>query len=252
MSNFNEKNSDFYDLEYYIALEYRHLSGAHGSKIRNIFKTIRKGCGNLHGKRILDVGCGGGFFANEFFKLGADVVGIDYSKYAINFSKDRFSDIDFRVASGYSLEMFEKESFDIVTLLDVIEHMSNQNETLSELYRVLKPGGYLVISTDVNGGIWSKEYITTIIRQSNRFSIEGRAYMLIKKVEEFRKKFRDYHDSHIKELSCHDMQQLLQKYNFNIIRHKIYPLVGVPIRDVFLRLLPKSFRGDHQCIISQK
>lgn len=54
---FKEENSDFYDLKYYISLEYRYFSGAHGSKVRNILSLMD----DVKGKKCLDVGCGGGF-----------------------------------------------------------------------------------------------------------------------------------------------------------------------------------------------
>ena len=62
MGNFDESNSDFYDLEYFISMEYRYLSGAHSEKPKHVLKIL----GDLNGKKVLDVGCGGGFFANEF------------------------------------------------------------------------------------------------------------------------------------------------------------------------------------------
>ena len=75
--SFDEKNSDFYDLEYFLSLEYRYLSGAHSSKIKNILKHLNRL--GLKDKKILDVGCGGGFFTNKIAELGADVTGCDYS-----------------------------------------------------------------------------------------------------------------------------------------------------------------------------
>lgn len=252
MSEFNEANSDFYDLEYFISLEYRYLSGAHSSKVRNIFKLIKNYIEDLKDKSILDVGCGSGFYTNEFYKLGGIVTGIDYSQFAIKFAKDRFHDIAFQVQSGYKLETFKDESFDIVTLFDVIEHMSDQSRTLDEVYRVLKPGGFFVISTDLDESLWKKWRFPAIIRKTEYFSNEGRAYHLIKMVEAYRRTFRNYHDSHIHELSSTELEELLRNAKFNILARKVYPLVGVPVRDMLLSLFPETYRGDHQCVIAQK
>lgn len=53
---FKESQSDFYDTEYCLLLEYRVFSGAHGSRIRNILKAV----GDVKGLEVLDVGAGGG------------------------------------------------------------------------------------------------------------------------------------------------------------------------------------------------
>ena len=65
---FVESNSDFYDLEYFLSMEDRYLSGAHGARIRNILSTI----GSVKGKRCLDIGCGGAYFTNELHKKGVE------------------------------------------------------------------------------------------------------------------------------------------------------------------------------------
>lgn len=249
---FKESNSDFYDLEYFLSLEYRYLSGAHGSKVRNIFSLIGKTIGDHSKKRVLDVGCGNGFYAGEFSKLGANVTGIDYSQHAITFAKDRHPGIDFRIMSGYSLKDFPDNEFDIVTLFDVIEHMSDQVHVLNEIKRILKPSGFLIVSTDADESIWLRPLIQSIVRRTEYFSKEGRAYRLIKRVESRRKQYRNYHSSHINELSSTELHNLLKKSGFSIMARRVYPLVGVPIRDFFLRFLPESYRGDHQCVIAQR
>lgn len=122
---------------------------------------------------------------------------------------------------------------------------------MKEIKRVLKPGGIFVVSTDIDGGVWEHSLISPIIRKSKHFSKEGSAYIMIKKVEEHRRKFKNYHASHVASLTYNDIKKLLDKHDFRIIRHSIYPLVGVPLRDIFSRIFPKKFRGDHQCIISE-
>ena len=125
---FDESNSEFYDLEYFLSMEYRYFSGAHGSKIRNILSSI----GKVEGLRCLDVGCGGGYFTNELHKRGADIIGIDYSKYAIEFGRSRFPNLDLRVHSAYDLDSFSPNSFDIVMLIDTIEHISDHQCIIAE------------------------------------------------------------------------------------------------------------------------
>lgn len=243
---FNETDSDFYDLEYFISLEYRYFSGAHNSRIKNIFSYLK----DLKGKRCLDIGCGGGFFVNDMSQKGALVTGIDYSRAGIIFAKERFPQLDFRIGSVYNLDVFEPNTFDVITLLDVIEHISDKNKALSEIKRVLKPEGLLIITTDIKDGIWDKWKMPGIIRRTQYFSKDGRAYLMIKKVESFRRQFKNYNNSHIGLMSYQDIKNFIEKNNFQVIEHKIYPLVGVPMRDFFLKFLPEQFRGDHQCIMA--
>lgn len=247
MHEFEEEYSDFYDWEYFVSLEYRYFSNAHRSRIRNILAAI----GDVRGKKCLDVGSGGGFFAYELSKKGADVEGIDYARSGVSFAKERFPDVSFRQMSAYDMSTFPGDSFDIVTLLDVIEHISDQTKALREIKRVLKPGGLLVIATDVDDSPWKEGRLSPrLIQLSQRFSADGRAYRLIKKVEAYRRAFKDYHASHIACLDYKEIKELLDICGFSIREHRVYPLVGVPLRDAILQFFPKKYRGDHQCVVA--
>lgn len=246
MSSFDDSHSDFYDLEYFLSLEWRYLSGAHRSRVEHILSAV----GDVTGKRCLDVGCGGGFMARELQKRGAHVSGIDYARSAVQFAAERFPGLDIRQGTGYDLSVFADGECDVVLLLDVIEHMGDQSLVLSNIRRVLKPGGKLIISTDVEGGIWSMGKIPSLIRYSEYLSSDGRAYRLIKKVEAARRAYKDYHQSHVAALGADDIEQLLSKEGYSIEKHVVYPLVGVPVRDFFLSFLPKRFRGDHQTLVA--
>lgn len=229
-------------------MEYRYFSGAHGSRVRHILAAV----GDVEGKRCLDVGCGGGFFTNELAQRGADVTGIDYSPYGIQFASSRYPDLDLRQLSALDLYRFAAESFDVVTLLDTIEHISDHKRLLNGVLRVLKPGGKLVISTDDAGSPWNRAPLSRWVRRMEPLSAEGRAYRLISKVERYRRRFKDYHVSHIAELSAESLVELLEASGFDILDQNIYPLIGVPVRDLFFRLLPKAWRGNHQTVVAQK
>lgn len=240
-----EIEPDFYDSEYTLNQERRYLSGAIGSRVRNVLSMI----GDLSGKQLLDIGCGGGFLANEFYKKGAKVTGIDYSAASVNLAKERFPHIDFSVAAVGSLGAFRENQFDAVSLLDVIEHVNDQEKALREIKRILKPSGFFIVSTDLDGSFWEKMFVPKIINFTQRFSKEGRAYRAIKKAEAPRRQFKNYHKGHCNLVNFEELEGLLEKENFKIIEHEVYPLVGVPARDIFLRFLPKKYRGDHQCIL---
>ena len=77
-------------MEYYFDLEYRYLGGAIRSRNSNILACI----GPVEGKRVLDLGCGGGFFANELTKRGARVSGVDYAVAGINFARRLYPELD--------------------------------------------------------------------------------------------------------------------------------------------------------------
>jgi SAM-dependent methyltransferase len=248
-SSFSESDSDFYDLEYYIALEYRYFSGAHRSRISNILKTI----GQIQGLRCLDIGCGGGYFTNELNKAGANVIGIDYSKHAIEFAGKRFPSLQFREMSAYGLASFSPKSFDLVTLIDVIEHLGDPRTVISNVYTLLKPGGRLAISTDIASPAWSRFPSNILIASTQLMSADARAMRCIAKTEQFRNStVKDYHISHISLLSDEALFDLLASHQFRVVKHAIYPTVGVPVRDFILRAFPKSMRGDHQCIVGEK
>lgn len=104
--------------------------------------------GNL---KILDVGCGTGVNAKYFKEMGHDVFGIDISKVAIdNFVKTGFDGMQCDILKGIPKE---DNSFDLVFASEVIEHVEDYEFFLSELRRVLKKDGLLVLST-INSAFW--------------------------------------------------------------------------------------------------
>ncbi|MDW8366661.1 MAG: class I SAM-dependent methyltransferase [Abditibacteriales bacterium] len=95
--------------------------------------------------RLLDVGCALGFFMEAARQRGWDVTGIDISSYAVAAAKRR---LGARVLCGQIPEMnFATASFDVITMWDVVEHMTDPLQQLQECHRVLKDGGLLVLCT---------------------------------------------------------------------------------------------------------
>lgn len=245
---FDERNSDFYDLEYFISMEYRYFSGAHGSRVRNVMAAV----GDVRGQRVLDVGCGGGYFTNQLAERGAEVIGIDYARFGVQFGKNRYPGLDLRVHSALELHTFPESGFDVVTIFDAIEHISDQETLMRGIHHVLKPGGRVVISTDADDSAWMQPRFGRIMHAFEHLSAEGRAYRVIKHAEAPRRRHKSYHSSHIANVTTRQLQDLLRAHGFTVMAQRVYPIVGVPIRDAVLRLLPPLYRGDHQCVVARR
>jgi 2-polyprenyl-6-hydroxyphenyl methylase/3-demethylubiquinone-9 3-methyltransferase len=110
------------------------------------------------GKRALDVGCGGGLLAEEFARLGCDVVGIDPSANSVATARAHAAtaglNIDYRLGVGEALP-FENASFEIVYCCDVLEHVNSVDAVVGEIARVLQPGGVFMYDT-INRTLASK------------------------------------------------------------------------------------------------
>ena len=102
------------------------------------------------GLRALDIGCGGGFMAEEFARLGCGVVGIDPSSVSIRTARRHAESvglgIEYAVAAGENLPL-RSELFDLAYCCDVLEHVSDLDHVIKETARVLKPGGLYLFDT---------------------------------------------------------------------------------------------------------
>jgi SAM-dependent methyltransferase len=100
------------------------------------------------GKRVLDVGCGNGYVLAQYALHGANVVGVDLTERAIDLSRRRFRllglDGEFAQIDGMRLP-YPDASFDVVCSMGVLHHIPDPRPLVSELERVLRPGGELVV-----------------------------------------------------------------------------------------------------------
>jgi len=105
--------------------------------------------GEVAGQRVLDAGCGPGFYAEELAGRGAEVVVFDHSPKMVNLARNRLGERAMVRVHDFAdpLEWLEGESFDAALLALVIHHLDDRVAALRELYRVLRPGARLVVST---------------------------------------------------------------------------------------------------------
>ena len=96
--------------------------------------------------RILDLGCGDGFFSFVLSKRKNNkVIGIDLSKESIKIAKKRYPNIEFKVMD-IEKTTFTKAYFDEVYAMDVLEHVDHLNDALNEVERIIKKRGRLIIN----------------------------------------------------------------------------------------------------------
>ena len=96
--------------------------------------------------RILEVGCGIGNIVFELTKQGHDIIGRDISSEAIAYGQKKYPDIKIEAQPAEELK-FENETFDIVLSFDLFEHVVQIDKHISEVSRVLSPGGYYIFQT---------------------------------------------------------------------------------------------------------
>lgn len=128
----------------------------------------------IKGKDVLDIGCWTGQFESLIAPIAKSATGIDPNKRAINYAKRQVSNVKFVVSSAEVLP-FKKHSFDTVTIMDVIEHVpvGTEAQVFSEIYRVLRPNGTLVLSTP-------NRHIVSILLDPAYFLIGHRHYSVNK------------------------------------------------------------------------
>ena len=115
----------------------------------------------LEGKSALDVGCGAGLLAEPLARLGAEVTAIDAAPELIDVAREHAARqglaIDYRAAAVEDLD----GRFDLVTSLEVIEHVADPQAFVEALARRLAPGGLMILSTP-NRTQWSKLLTITL------------------------------------------------------------------------------------------
>jgi 2-polyprenyl-6-hydroxyphenyl methylase/3-demethylubiquinone-9 3-methyltransferase len=112
---------------------------------------IERIAGGLRDQRVVDVGCGGGIFAEAVARLGAHVTGIDLSEKGIGVARlhqyESGTSVDYRLVAAETLALEMPGAFDLVTCLELLEHVPEPASTVGACARLAKPGGVVVFST---------------------------------------------------------------------------------------------------------
>ncbi len=121
--------------------------------------------------RVLDSGCGNGVFTAFLQELGFDVVGIDISTTAVEHAKQQCPSIQFKVASLEGRLPFQNEEFDAVWCTEVLEHVFDVDKALTEIKRILRSGGKLVLTTPYHGLV--KNLVISILAFNRHYDPRG-------------------------------------------------------------------------------
>jgi len=121
-------------------------------------------CIGLAGKRVLDVGCGGGILAESMAVRGAQVTGIDLGERAIGVARlhllETRQQVDYRMTSAETLAQEAPASFDGVTCMEMLEHVPDPASVVRACKTLVKPGGQVFLST-INRNL--KAYLFAVI-----------------------------------------------------------------------------------------
>ena len=115
-------------------------------------KYIKEQCGgSIKGKRILDVGCGGGILCESLALEGAEVVGIDLAEAGLEVAKlhllESGLDVNYQKITAEEFAQSNAETFDIVTCMEMLEHVPEPSSIIKSCSKLVKPQGRVFFST---------------------------------------------------------------------------------------------------------
>lgn len=137
-----------YNKDYFSTPQYYFDYLAEEKNIRVLAKKILlqlQKLGKKNGK-ILEIGCATGFFLSEAKKQGFSVQGVEISKFACNYAKERFG---LKIFNGIIEDFKTKSKYDVIVLLDVIEHVLSLKTFMTKIKKLCKKGTIIIISTPI-------------------------------------------------------------------------------------------------------
>jgi len=158
----------------YINYDNLNTSKLFGSVIHFIEKQKLKG-------RFLDIGCAFGLLLKEVSPFFSELYGCDISKFAIKEAKQKIPNANFKLVNLEKSLPYADESFDCITVLDVLEHTKNFELNFKKIVKKLKRGGYLIVSVPIDK--WPRRLFSFLDKDKSHISIlkESNLEHIIKK-----------------------------------------------------------------------
>ncbi|MEF8699961.1 MAG: bifunctional 2-polyprenyl-6-hydroxyphenol methylase/3-demethylubiquinol 3-O-methyltransferase UbiG [Candidatus Accumulibacter sp. UW20] len=161
-------NADHSELEKFSQLAHRWWDPDSDFKPLHDINPLRldwiDGLCQLAGKRVLDVGCGGGLLAEAMCERGATVTGIDLSDQALSVARLHLLEsgraVDYRKIAAEELAAEAGSSYDVVTCMEMLEHVPEPASSIAACAALVRPGGHVFFST-INRN--PKAYLLAII-----------------------------------------------------------------------------------------
>ena len=183
---------------------------------------------SLKGARVLDIGCGGGLFFHLLKSEGAETVGIELSEARALFAKEEYDLQIHRIPVEKDFwQKKQKESFDVVTLWDVIEHVNYPLDALISSRNLLKPGGYVMLDTPCKDGFYYKFGAFTYALTFGKFPTFLNAM------------YSDHTFGHKQILSTREMKGLVEMAGLEVVQIKRFHELSFPYR-YYLKKMIKS------------
>jgi len=148
-----DKNLRYYADKYITMVDKEYVKEEKGRRRASI-KILEKIEKVKKGGKLLDIGCANGFFLDEARRRGWEVDGIEVSSWAVEYARKK---LNLNVREGFiEKELFPDDFFDVIVMLDVLEHLPDPKSVLIEARRILKGDGILYISTPNISSLVSK------------------------------------------------------------------------------------------------
>jgi 2-polyprenyl-6-hydroxyphenyl methylase/3-demethylubiquinone-9 3-methyltransferase len=154
-STLNDKNVDEQELGKFAALAHKWWDKNSEFKPLHDINPLRldyiDGIAALKGKAVLDVGCGGGILSESMHQRGAKVTGIDLGEKALGVARlhqlESGAGVDYRYISVEQLAQEQPAGFDVVTCMEMLEHVPDPASVINACATLVKPGGHVFFST---------------------------------------------------------------------------------------------------------